>query len=211
MGHFVTPLIYGALAEAAPDEVQADSGMMNLVTFQGVRKDGRPFASLYFASGGFGALKEQDGWPTLPHPSNMAVVPVEVWENLTHTTIVSKRLRPDSGGIGKWRGGVGQEVVLRNDTGNDMILMGTGNRTVHPAKGFFGGGDGSLRSHALENETIHAKGRILIPPGQSVSLIEAGGGGFGDPAERDPEAVREDIANGFVTREAAARDYGWSG
>lgn len=210
MGHFITPLIYGALAEAASDEVQADSGMMNLVTFQGERRDGRPFASLYFASGGYGALHGQDGWPTLPHPSNMAVVPVEVWENLTHTTIVSKALRVDSGGPGKWRGGLGQDVVLRNDTGNDMILMGTGNRTTHPAKGFFGGGDGSLRVHMLEGEPIHAKGRIVIPAGQSVSLIEAGGGGFGDPAGRDPAAVRSDVENGFVSREAAARDYGWT-
>ncbi|MGI9521181.1 MAG: hydantoinase B/oxoprolinase family protein [Hyphomicrobiaceae bacterium] len=211
MGHFITALIYGALAEAAPEEVQADSGMMNLVTFQGVRKDGRPFASLYFASGGFGALEGQDGWPTLPHPSNMAVVPVEVWENLTHTTIVSKQLRADSGGPGKWRGGLGQDVVLRNDTGNDMILMGTGNRTIHPAKGFFSGENGSLRVYMLEDEPIHAKGRIVVPAGQAVSLIEAGGGGFGNPAERDPNAVREDVENGFVSREAATRDYGWKG
>ena len=78
MGHFVTPLIYGALADAAPDDVQADSGMMNLITFQGTRKDGRPFATLYFAAGGFGALSSMDGWSTMPHPSNMAVVPVEI-------------------------------------------------------------------------------------------------------------------------------------
>jgi N-methylhydantoinase B len=54
MGHFVTPLVYGALAEAAPDRVQAGSGMMNLVTFQGTRRDGRPFSTIYFAAGGFG-------------------------------------------------------------------------------------------------------------------------------------------------------------
>ena len=107
MGHFVTPLIYGALANAAPNQVQADSGMMNLLTFQGTRTDGRPFTTLYFASGGYGALRDLDGWATLPHPSNMAVVPVEVWETLTHTTVLSKRLRTDSGGPGQWRGGLG--------------------------------------------------------------------------------------------------------
>ena len=58
MGHFVTPLIYGALAEAVPDGVQADSGMMNLITFQGVRRDDRPFSALYFASGGYGRSQD---------------------------------------------------------------------------------------------------------------------------------------------------------
>jgi N-methylhydantoinase B len=211
MGHFVTPLIYGALADAAREEVQADSGMMNLVTFQGTRADGRPFASLYFAAGGYGALEGMDGWPTLPHPSNMAVVPVEIWENLTNTTIIEKRLRPDSGGPGKWRGGLGQEVVLRNDTGHDLVLMGMGNRTIHPAKGFAGGADGTLRIHMLDDEAVHAKGRIDIAPGQCVRLIEAGGGGYGDPAERNPAAVAADVENGFVSKEAAARDYNWQG
>lgn len=105
MGHFVAPLIYGALAASAPNEVQADSGMMNLVTFQGTRKDKRPFSALYFASGGYGALHGMDGWSTLPHPSNMAVVPVEIWETLTNTTVVEKRLRPDSGGPGSGAAG----------------------------------------------------------------------------------------------------------
>lgn len=209
MGHFITPLVYGALIEAAPDDLQADSGMMNLVTFQGTRVDGRPFATLYFASGGFGALKGLDGWPAMPHPSNMATVPVEIWENLTNTTIVSKRLLPDTGGAGKWRGGVGQEVVLRNDTGHDMTLMGMGNRTIHAAKGFSGGHEGALRVHMLEGQPVHAKGRIAIAPGETVRLIEAGGGGFGNPAERDRAAIAADISNGFVSREAAARDYGY--
>ena len=118
MGHFVTPLVYGALAKALPDRVQAGSGMMNLVNFQGTRRDERAFSTLYFAAGGYGALRDLDGWCTLPHPSNMATVPVEVWETLTHTTIESKRLLPDTGGPGQWRGGLGQEVILRNDSGH---------------------------------------------------------------------------------------------
>jgi len=143
MGHFVTPLVYGALARAMPDRVQAGSGMMNLITFQGRRRDGRPFSTLYFAAGGYGALKDLDGWCTLPHPSNMATVPVEVWETLTHTTIESKRLLPDTGGPGQWRGGLGQEVVLRNDTGQLVTTLGMGNRTLFPARGLFGGGNGA--------------------------------------------------------------------
>jgi N-methylhydantoinase B len=205
MGHFVTPLIYGALAQAAPEQVQADSGMMNLITFQGTRKDNRPFTTLYFAAGGYGALEGLDGWCTLPHPSNMAFVPVEVWETLTHTTIEHKRLLPDSGGAGRWRGGLGQEVVLRNDTGHTIVTLGMGNRTMFPARGIFGGGDGALRSYAIDGVPVHAKGRNELAPGQRMRVVEAGGGGFGDPKDRPAAVVAQDVAEGYVSA-AAARD-----
>ena len=211
MGHFVTPLVYGALAKALPDRVQAGSGMMNLITFQGVRRDERPFSTLYFAAGGYGALEHLDGWCTLPHPSNMATVPVEVWETLTHTTIESKRLLPDSGGPGQWRGGLGQEVVLRNDSGHIVTTLGMGNRTMFPARGIFGGGDGTLRAHAIDGKLVHAKGRNELAPGQRMRIVEAGGGGFGDPRARAPASVAEDVAQGYVGAVAAREIYGWRG
>jgi N-methylhydantoinase B len=211
MGHFITPLIYGALAEAAPDRVQADSGMMNLITFQGRRRDERPFSALYFASGGYGALSGMDGWATLPHPSNMAVVPVEVWETLTHMTILDKKLTPDSGGPGKWRGGLGQEVRLRNDTGSTLVMLGMGNRTDFPAKGVFGGKNGSLRVHAVDGEPVHAKGRIEIAPGAVITVVEAGGAGYGEPKTREPAAVAADVADGYVSASRAKEMYGWQG
>ena len=211
MGHFVTPLVYGALAQALPDRVQAGSGMMNLVNFQGTRRDERPFSTLYFAAGGYGALRDLDGWCTLPHPSNMATVPVEVWETLTHTTIESKRLLPDTGGSGQWRGGLGQEVILRNDTGHLITTLGMGNRTMFPARGMFGGGDGALRMYAVDGRVVHAKGRNELAPGQRMRIVEAGGGGFGDPKARAPAAVAEDVAQGYVSAGAAREIYGWRG
>ena len=211
MGHFVTPTIYGALAEAAPDRVQADSGMMNLITFQGRRRDDRAFSCLYFASGGYGALDGLDGWATLPHPSNMAVVPVEIWETLTNMTIESKRLLTDSGGPGKFRGGLGQEVVLRNDTGHTLTMLGMGNRMEFPARGMFGGSAGSLRIHAVDGQPVHAKGRIEVAPGARITVTEAGGGGFGDPRQRARDAVATDVSNGFVSADAARAIYGAEG
>jgi N-methylhydantoinase B len=210
MGHFVTPLVYGALAQVLPDRVQAGSGMMNLITFQGMRRDARPFSALYFAAGGYGALDSLDGWCTLPHPSNMAAVPVEVWETLTHTTIESKRLLPDTGGAGQWRGGLGQEVILRNDTGRLITTLGMGNRTSFPARGLFGGGDGALRMHAVDGQPVHAKGRNELTPGQRMRIVEAGGGGFGDPKARARSAVAEDVAQGYISRRAAQDTYGWT-
>jgi N-methylhydantoinase B len=211
MGHFVTPLIYGALAQAAPGRVQAESGMMNLITMQGVRRDGRPFSTIYFAAGGYGALEGLDGWPTLPHPSNMAFVPVEVWETLTHTTIESKKLLADSGGPGRWRGGLGQQVVMRNDTGHPLVTLGMGNRTMFPARGLFAGQAGTSRMHAIDGKPVHSKGRNEVAPGSRLTIVEAGGGGYGDPRRRAPAAVADDVAQGYVSADAARQLYGWRG
>lgn len=208
MGHFVTPLIYGALAKAAPDRVQADSGMMNLITFQGRHRNGRGVSTIYFAAGGYGALDGVDGAATTPHPSNMAVVPVEIWESITSTTVEKKRLLPDSGGPGRSRGGLGQEVVIRNDSGQPMTLLGMGNRTRFPAQGVFSGKAGALRKHVVDGRPVNAKARIELAPGSRISIREAGGGGYGDPRKRDPRLVLADVREGFVTKAGALRDYG---
>lgn len=208
IGHFVPGLIFGALAEAAPDRVQADNGMMDLMTVQGRRRDGRGVSTIYFAAGGFGALAGQDGADCKPGPSNMAVVPVEIWEANTNLAIESKRMLPDSGGPGAARGGVGQEVVLRNDAGHPMTIFCMANRTEFPPVGFLGGRPGARREHRINGERVHPKGAYVLQPGDRVSLVQAGGGGFGDPRARPVEAVAADVAQGFVSVEGALRDYG---
>lgn len=210
IGHYVTPLVFGALAEAAPDEVMADCGMMNILTIQGRHRDGRPMSTLYFAAGGFGALARHDGPEVLPGPSNMAVVPVEVWETLTSTTIERKQLLPDSGGAGAARGGLGQEVVIRNDTGHPLTVLCMANRTEFAPQGLAGGQDGQLRRLTSGGRELDPKGRHQLAPGDRITLIEAGGGGYGDPRERSEAAVRADVAEGFVSPEAAREVYGVS-
>ena len=128
----------GDFASAYPEGDQADVGMMNIFNIQGRHRDGRTIASLFFLAGGFGALKGSTAAAT-PAPSNMGVVPTEIWENLTSMTVVKRELLPDSGGAGQFRGGVGQEVVLRNDTGNPLTISFMGQRTEFPAQGFHGG------------------------------------------------------------------------
>ena len=107
VGHFVTPAVFSALASAVPTMAQADCGMVNIVNCMGTHRDGRSISTLYFSAGGFGALQGKDGAATTPGPTNMAVVPVEVWENLTAMTVERKRLLTDSGGPGASRGGLG--------------------------------------------------------------------------------------------------------
>ncbi len=208
IGHFVSPLIFGALAEAAPGDVQADTGMIDLMNFVGTNKDGRGVSTIYFAAGGFGALDGHDGPAVLPGPSNMAVVPTEVWEGVTSTLVEKRALLADSGGAGKARGGLGQEIVIRNDSGHPMTIFSMANRSEFPPLGLMGGGDGPLRQHRVNGEIIHPKGQQVLAPGDRVTLREPGGGGFGPAKERPREMVIADIRNGFVTAEAAKRDYG---
>lgn len=208
VGHFVPPLINGALAEVLPDRVQADSGMADILTFHGRHPDGSPMATLYFLAGGFGALTGLDGRSATPGPSNMAVMPVELWESRTGITIEEKRLVPDSGGPGAQRGGLGQIAVLRNDTGHPLKVFSMANRWQFPARGLMGGGPGSLRRHLLNGQPIPATGIQVLAPGDQLTIVEAGGGGIGDPRQRSREAVRRDVALGFVSEDHARQVYG---
>lgn len=209
VGHFVVPLVFGALAEVLPDQVQADSGMLNLINIFGRTRDGRAVASIFFASGGFGALHGQDGASTLPSPSNMTGSSIEVWENLTGMFVESKALLADSGGAGEFRGGLGQRIDFVNDSGADLVISCLAGRTEFAPQGLRGGRPGSLRQVLINGRTVHPKGRYVLAPGDRLTTLEAGGGGMGDPMRRDRAALRHDLEMGFVSPESARRDYGW--
>lgn len=184
MGHFVVPLLMGAMAPALPDRVQADAAMMNVFSVQGRHRDGEEISSLFFLAGGLGAMLGQDGRAVTPAPSNMTVIPTEVWENRTSITIEKREILPDTGGDGKWRGGDGQEVVFRNDTGHLLEIALMGQRTEFAAKGLQGGDDGALRRYEVNGQLVDPKSRVELSPGDRISMREAGGGGFGSAAER---------------------------
>jgi N-methylhydantoinase B len=209
VGHFVAPLIFGALAEALPEVVQADSGMTNILNVVGKDLQGRDFTTLFFSAGGFGALKNLDGAAATPSPSNMMVMPTETWETLTGLRVVSRSLRADSGGAGEFRGGLGQHIVLRNDTGHPLTVFIMGTRTEFPALGVCGGKPGALRTYLVNAQEVHPKGRYELAPGDVIELLDAGGGGYGDPMKRDPRRIEEDLRQGFLTLTAATREYGY--
>jgi N-methylhydantoinase B len=208
VGHFIVPLLMGAFAEAVPDRVQADSSMMNIFSVKGQNRAGEGISSLFFLSGGLGAMRRLDGRATTPHPSNMTVVATEVWENLTDVTIMRRERLADTGGAGEYRGGSGQVTEFRNDTNEPLDIALMGQRTMFAARGYAGGLDGKLRSYSLNGEEVDGKGRFLLAPGDRMSMYEAGGGGVGDPKLRDPAAVLDDVAQGHVSEEAAQRHYG---
>ena len=207
IGHFVTPLIFGALAQALPNHVQADSGMQTQFHCLGRHRDGRDVSSLFMAAGGFGALQDFDGWAAKPCPANMRGTPIEIWEQATSTTILKKELVADSGGAGESRGGLAQNTVIRNDTGNPLNVACFGGRTEFAPEGYQGGRPGGLRRHLINGQEVHPKGRYTLNPGDQIEAVEAGGGGFGDPGRRAPDKLIEDVADGTVSPQGARRDY----
>src|SRR5690606_34096210 len=148
--------------QAVPERVQADSGMLNLINVQGTTREGRGVSSIFFASGGFGALAGLDGAATLPAPANMTGTPVEVWEELTGLTILGKRLLPDSGGPGEFRGGLGQRIDMRNDSAGPMWIACLAGRTEFAPAGTQGGKPGRLREIRVNDQVVHPKGRYVL-------------------------------------------------
>lgn len=208
IGHFIVPLIMEALAPIMPDRVCAASGLMDILTFQGRHPDGSEMAATYTLSGGFGALDGLDGRQTMPGSSNMGYMAIEIFEPRSGIVVESKALRADSGGAGQFRGGAGQTAVLRNATGHDLRVFQMGNRTKFAARGLFGGEDGALRMHAVDGVQVPAQGSQLLRPGARLHLKEAGGGGYGPAAARDPAAIAADIAAGFLSEAGAREKYG---
>lgn len=207
IGHYVFSLITGALKDVLPDRVQTELGMIDVFNVFGQHVDGSRIASLFFLTGGYGALKGYSGRPAVPGPSNMTTISTEVWEDLTSSTINYRRFRPDSGGYGEFPGGGGQEIEFENTTMNDLTIAFLGLRTRIAAKGMFGGGAGALRTFFINGNVVDGKGRHTIGPGGKVKILEAGAGGYGDPKARAAEAVSRDIERGYLTRDYALKTY----
>lgn len=208
VGWYVVPLLMGAFARALPDAVQADPGMATAVVFNGTLRNGSKLLDQYFATGGTGAMAGLDGRQTTPAPTNCAMISSEIWEDETDVAVLERRILPDSGGAGQYRGGPGQQVLLKNNTGHPITLSLFGLRTEFPAKGYAGGRDGGLRAFRINNETVAGKGTHTLPAGGLFTIREAGGGGFGAPGKRAGEKVREDYRKGFITSTGAKQDYG---
>ena len=208
VAHFIPSLIFGAFAEAVPELIQADSGMIGLLTVQGRHRNGREISDIYAATGGVGGAMAADGSETTSTPTSIGVVPVEVWETLTSMTIERKAFIPDTGGVGRMRGGLGQEIVLRNDSGGSLTVFPMAYRTEFPARGRHGGADGRRTKYEANGRPLHPTDRYLMAPGDRVRIMEAGGGGFGAAQERDPDRVLEDVLEGYVSIESARDNYG---
>jgi N-methylhydantoinase B len=164
---------------------------------------------VFFNSGGSGARARQDGLSATAFPSGVRAMPVEVTEAGAPIVIWRKELRPDSGGAGQRRGGLGQivEVGARGDASFEVLAMFE--RVDKPARGRDGGRDGAAGVVRLASGgMMRAKGLQRIPDGDRLVLELPGGAGLGAPETRPATLVAQDVAEGLVTAEAARRIYG---
>jgi N-methylhydantoinase B/oxoprolinase/acetone carboxylase alpha subunit len=215
IGHFLTEIIYRAMAESLPERVIAGSGgtpaTMNV--FYGKRNDASPWHSVIIRGGGMGASATNDGYYDYIFPANGANTPVEIFESDTPLIIEKRELIPDSAGPGKMKGGLGRRVVFRvpDDEYAPIPPVNLGiqsGRYQYPPEGLFGGRDGSRARFLINGEPGNPYGLTQVGPGDVVIMDAAGGGGFGDPLEREPELVENDVADGYVSIERAREDYG---
>jgi N-methylhydantoinase B/oxoprolinase/acetone carboxylase alpha subunit len=209
LGHMMADLALGCLAAAAPERVPAEhSG--TLWNLRLARSEGpRPFNILCFHSGGGGARPSQDGLAATAYPSGVQAIPVEVSERAAPILYRRRALRPDSGGAGTWRGGLGQVIEVAPRDGAPVEVGASFQRVSTPARGRQGGQDGAPGVVRLSSgRPFRAAGRQPIPADDSLIVETPGGGGYGDPRRRAPERVTQDVQRGLITPAAALRDYG---
>jgi len=213
-GFRVLDAVNGALAQLLPDRVPAaGEGGNTLAIFGAERPEGGRFVFYELVVGTWGGTPQGDGNDGLTNPASLSAnVPVEVAEQEYPIVVERYGLVPDSGGAGRHRGGLAVERVWRCLTPGTSLIVRS-DRATHPPYGLAGGAPGSPSSNVL----VHADGtEEILPPMFSIGIEAgdvyahrtAGGGGWGDPLERDPAAVADDVLNEKVTPEAALRLYG---
>lgn len=215
VGHFMTEMVFNALSKATPDNIIAGSGGTPAQTniFYGKRANGKPWHTMIIRGGGMGASSRFDGHHCAIFPANGANTPVEILESDTPLIIEERGLIMDSGGPGKQRGGIGRQMIIRSPEDGEhsprrtTIAVQAG-RFVYPPNGMFNGKNGSKAKFLKNDENADPSGLTFLDPGDRISFVSAGGGGYGDPFERDPEAVEKDVLYGYVSIEKAKQDYG---
>jgi len=215
VGHFLPGAIFGALAPALPGRLMAGSAdPIWLSVWRGTWPDsgpnsGNPFMTTVFQVGGMGARASKDGLNTTGFPSGVAGVPAEVIETLAPLVQHQRQLRTDSGGAGQQRGGLGQATAIGCRGQGPWSISAMIDRTLFAAQGLEGGQPGASSEFFMDtDQLLKPKTVIWFEPEARVHLNPPGGGGYGDPHTRAPERVLDDVVNGYVSIEGAARDYG---
>ena len=219
IGQMLPDVVLGCLHQVMPGGVLAEgtSCLWNPVLLGGhglagdaaETRHATSFAVNTFHAGGMGARPTRDGLNATAFPSGVRNTPIEITETIAPLICWRKEFRTDSAGAGEWRGGTGQIMEWGNTEGAPFAINAMFDRLENPPRGRAGGKNGVVgRIFLASGGKMSGKGRQPIPAGDRVVLELPGGAGFGDPLARDPERVARDVREGFVTPEAARRDYG---
>ena len=217
VGHFVPDTVYDAFDKIVPGLVPAE-GAGCLCNFQvslrprtdvPVPADTLRSEVLTFNSGGSGARPEFDGLNATAFPSGVMTMPVEATEHVGPVIIWRKELRPDSGGAGQYRGGLGQYMEVGARTGHEFDIQAMFDRIEHPARGRRGGSEGAATTIMRDDGVpMKGKGKQFVPHGCKVMMAFPGGAGYGSVSDRDLTLVKRDLARGYISERTAAKDYG---
>lgn len=210
VGHFLPSLIFGALRPVTPERVLAPSSdALWMSVWYGQQGKNEPFMITLFQAGGSGARVVKDGLSATGFPGGLRAVPTEVIESLTPLMQNRRELRADSGGAGRYRGGLGQVAQMSCRSEDTWNLNGNADRVRFPAMGVDDGRPGGRGGIRLESgEALPRKRRITLRGEDTVRFELPGGGGFGHPYTRDETQVLADVVNGYVSLEAARTEYG---
>lgn len=216
IGQMLPDLVFGALRQARPDRVPAEgaSSLWNIRLFGGQPIEGGPnealrrarrFNIVSFSTGGTGARPGTDGLSTTAYPSGVRNVSIEILETQAPLLFRRKEYRPDSGGAGASRGGLGQIIEIENADGDPMVLSATWDRVRFPARGALGGRDGAPGAARLKHAgtALRGKGRQVIPAGEVLVVETPGGAGLGDPKLRDLALIARDLKAELVSNAAS--------
>jgi N-methylhydantoinase B len=219
-GQLLPDLMFGCLAKALKDAVPAEgtSCLWNLFAMGGdsrieadidVVAKSKAFNVMSFHSGGTGARPGKDGLSATAFPSGVKNCPVEITEALSPLLVTRKEYRVDSGGPGEFRGGLGQVMEAIHLDDDPFMISANYDRVDFAPRGRDGGRDGAKGIVRLgTGALLRGKGQQTIPARQSFVIEAPGGGGLGNPMQRDPASVAEDVRAGLVSLQSARRDYG---
>jgi N-methylhydantoinase B len=203
--------INGALAQALPHRAMGAFSHWSNPNVGGIDdRTGKPFVMYDVSLAGYGGQHGKDGVEGMSPVMNCSNIPVEVHETHSPVRVRHFGFIPDTGGAGQWRGGCGirKDIELLNST---AVLSHLGDRHVFAPYGIFGGKPGALAESILNphgnGEKLHSKETRPIKRGDVLSFRLSGAGGYGPPEKRERSAIERDIADGYVTPEAARRDY----
>ena len=212
IGQMLPDLAFGCLSQVLTGEVPAESaGSIWVLPFSDDGHAKRSFNVMNVAMGGVGARPGKDGLSVTAFPSGVGAIPVEVTESDSPIIFWRKEFLPDSGGAGEFRGGLGQVFEIGSSEDEVFtISAATFDRMKNPPRGREGGSPGMKGNAGLtDGSSFNDKAVYRVPPGERILLELPGGGGLGNPQNREIQKIEEDLEAGYISREGAKKDYGY--